>query len=103
MTQDELDGRYLIDGIYEVPEDVLFVVLDTDRLKVDDPQLQIFSERHPDFVVANAYETSTTILLSQKPNKLEMKGKWFGSGFNYGSTNLLVDCPKRVLILAEND
>lgn len=67
------------------------------------PKLIEFAEKYPEFVIAHAYETSWTLLLSRAPIRLEMDGKWFGSGFNYGSTNLLEDCPKRLLILAEND
>lgn len=67
-----------------------------------------FINKYPNYVIASAYQTSGTLLLSKRPKKLSESKEWidkhsFGTGFNYGSTNIIIDCPKAILILAEND
>lgn len=46
------------------------------------------------------YETDFPILLFDEPQN---KTRLIGSGFNYGSINMIRNCPKDILILAEND
>lgn len=93
--------RRLDDGIYDVTG-IPFLVTNEDAEEGRrDTEVEKFKEAYPDFVVGHAYETYNVILLASKPEKY--KGKWEGSGFNYGSTNILHDCPKSLLILAEND
>ncbi len=90
--------RHLQDGKYDVSDIEFFPIKDrADQLE----EIKTFVEKYPDFVIASAYETETEILLSKKPDGL--KGDCFGSGFNYGSTNIITDCPKSILILAQND
>ena len=62
---------------------------------------QLFINKYPDFVVGSAYQTYAIVLLTRKPPKFS--GKWTGTGFNYGSTNILENCPNDILILAEDD
>ncbi len=100
------NDRMLEDGLYEVDDDVEVIEIGERLYDIRDfsdeyAMILFFIENHPNFVVANAYETSSTILLSRKPNIF--KGYYVGSGFNYGSTNLVENCPKRLLILAEDD
>ena len=57
--------------------------------------------QHPDFTFANAYDTGAAFIFATKPKVVA--GTIEGTGFNYGSTNILHDCPKDILILAEND
>lgn len=92
------EKNYIKDGIYNV-SGIEFFVLEEDD---DTGEKSIeWVERHTVFYIANAYETRTTILFAEKP--LPFNGKKLGGGFHYGSTNLLLDCPKSILILAEND
>lgn len=108
----DLELNHLEDGIYDMT--------DISHLKLPDPlrdegitKIKEFVKNYPNFVIANAYETMVTILIAKKPQKLydynfnkikkDSKIKWDGSGFNYGSTNILDNCPKKILILAEND
>lgn len=51
--------------------------------------------------VASAYETDTYIFLDEEPRQFDYK--FSGSGFNYGSTSIIRNCPDSILILAEND
>ncbi len=52
--------------------------------------------------MANAYETSSCLLLSEKPEKIKLKME--GGGFEgHGTTAFIDDCPKRLLILGQND
>lgn len=91
--------RYLEDGIYDI-EDIEFIeVLEPPYKEVE--KIENFIRKYPDFYIASAYETQSTILLSREPMKF--KGEQIGSEFNYGSTNILKNCPKNILILAEND
>ena len=95
--------RLLKDGIYDITN-IKHIVLDVsiyDMNEDDVNKIKAFIDKHPYFVVGNAYETDKTIILSINPTKFN--GKWDGNGFNYGSTNILTNCPKDILILAEND
>ena len=63
-----------------------------------------FIEKYPGFFAASAYETHYMILLSAQPKKITQDINWIGSGFNYGSTNVLSGlATKAIMILAEND
>ncbi len=64
-------------------------------------EIELFVEKYPTFVVASAYETHFSILLSKMPPEASVEQ--IGSGFNYGSTNIINNCPRSLLILAEND
>jgi hypothetical protein len=94
-------GEYLEDGIYALDDDIEFVCGTFNHS--NDAELLEFAKKHEGFAIASAYETEMTILLSRVPTKLSSKEMVIGSGFNYGSTNIVVDCPRRLLILAEND
>ena len=98
--------KFLSDGMYAVSDDTIVYEVDsrigdTNEDIDNDPKALKFIAKYPNFVVASAYETGTTILLSKPPKKFKHVGP--GCGFNYGSTNLIENCPKRLLILAEND
>lgn len=52
--------------------------------------------------MAYAYDTDCCLLFSEKPEKFKPTMK--GGGFEgHGTTALIDDCPKRILILGEND
>jgi hypothetical protein len=95
--EEENEKRVMKDGIYDL-EDV--EILDIDD-NVSNKKKEAFIKKYPNYRKASAYETDYLIYLSKTPKPF--KGKNIGSGFNYGSTNVLIDCPKRILILAEND
>ena len=90
-------GVNIKDGIYDVS--------DIDFIRADelDKQKDTFAwiKSHDKFWVGNAYATYTIFLFAEEPRKFE--GDWDGSGFNYGSTNMINNCPKTILILAEDD
>lgn len=112
------DYKCLRDGIYEVDEDIEVIEMSSDDY-IDDDSLDMklsnhytkldetrdifdaFHKKYPDCVYAEGYETGCGFLLSRQPKKF--RGNVIGSGFNYGSTNLLSGCPSRILIIAEND
>ena len=94
-------GIRLSDGIYDL-DGIEFIVVDgNSELGIE------WIEAHKEFWIADAYETDFPILLSKEPRCLNSKKwnkeNWIGSGFNYGSTNIIKNCPKDILILAEND
>jgi hypothetical protein len=101
------EERWLPDGVYTFSEEDNIEILSKDisvKGLGQDSDVDSFMEKYPDWVVASAYETLHTFFLSKRPNKFD--GLEFGSGFNYGSTNLLCGLPASVnyvLILAEND
>lgn len=110
----DIEDRLLEDGIYDVT-DIQFILADddttnhffSDNKQIKNKQVLEFINSHKDFVIASAYETNTVIFLAVKPVKLDTeewkKENLFGYGFNYGSTNIIKNCPKTILILAEND
>jgi hypothetical protein len=80
-------SRILDDGIYDVTgiED-----LEVDDCQLDDEcekEVRDFISRNPEACLAHAYDTGVGFLL----------------GFNYGSSNIIRNCPQDILILAEND
>lgn len=85
------------DGIYDV-SDIEFI---EEHTKNREEVIQWLIDREFKVWMAGAYETDTRIFLAEEPKKF--KGELFGSGFNYGSTNIVQGCPKSILILAEND
>ncbi len=88
--------RTVDDGIYDVTGLEFLEVTGT-----NDRAIEAFVKKFPGYYLASAYETECDILLSAKPKKFD--GRINGSGFNYGSTNVLTRCPEAILILAEND
>jgi hypothetical protein len=100
-----LEHRYIRDGIYAVPSEIVVEQFqgpeEKHELTADTPGIAEFAAKYPDYRIASAYETYTVLLLSGEPVRL--KGNVTGNGFNYGSTNLIEDCPSRLLILAQND
>jgi len=101
------DEKWLDDGVYIFSEEdnieILSKGVSLGEMK-QDSDVDTFMEKHPDYVVGCAYETFHTIFLSKRPENYS--GIHFGSGFNYGSTNLLCGLPVSVnyiLILAQND
>ncbi len=95
----------LQDGIY-APRKTPFVVFRSSLHRVirnadDAKSLRKLIETYPNGCIANAYETETTIFFTEKIPKYSVN--LIGEGFNYGSTNLLLNCPETLLILAEND
>ncbi len=91
------EDRELGDGIYDVTN---IEVVDAET---EDVIVEAFIWKYPKFWVASAYETDTILLVATLPNKITTKGNLLGSGFNYGSTSVIRNCPKDILILAEND
>ncbi len=52
--------------------------------------------------MANAYGTSNCLLLSEQPQKIKLN--IIGGGFEgHGTTAFIDNCPKRLLILGQND
>ncbi len=87
---------HIKDGVYDVTGIEFLPAHENNSDKVIE-----WLENKDKFWLANAYETDYHILFAEEPKKFE--GKRNGSDFNCGSTNILIDCPKNVLILAEND
>lgn len=107
MIYKQTSHKLLGYGIYDMSE-VEYLGIngapqDLENAKAEDitPELQAFIDKYPNFVLASAYETGATFLLSSEPPR--WSGKRMGSGFNHGSTNVLVGCTNKLLILAEND
>lgn len=111
MQKEVGSPHYIHDGVYDVSGLELLEVpvenfsLDILRDKVKDHIIQeilVFATKYPDFTVANAYATYSTVLLSGPPKNF--LGQIIGSGgFNYGVNTVIKDCPSAILILAEND
>lgn len=105
QIEEDKKRENLPDGIYDVSNIEFIDVgdylpneqVDSERLS----ELKNFIEKYPNCFHVCAYETDGAFLLSEKPSKFT--GGRRGSGFNYGSSNILIDCPKNLLILAEND
>lgn len=116
LISKEIDAR-LSDGIYDVSD----IDLDNEMLELDYSLTPEEAEKVKQFVetagsnitIANAYETETIFIFAKRPKELinrnvDNGAGWYGSGFNYGSTNIIdvsemVKPATKILILAEND
>lgn len=96
----------LNDGIYTVPQTVAYKEMQgsLDRIIENKETRNIllsFINKYPNTQIAHAYETATTILLTDKVHKFN--GTMISEGFNYGGNTLIENCPKTILIIAQND
>ncbi len=73
---------------------------DEEILKEWKEKISTFKEKHPDWAIADAYQTEHPILIERMPTE---KVKYIGSGFNHGANNLIDNCPHTILILGEDD
>lgn len=103
----ESENRLLSDGIYDVTGIPILHFNDIEWYepeKLEEQEgVKAFMEAHPNYVVAQAYETYTIYILAGRPESIGKKVWKAGNSFNYGSGNLLTGCPDSILILAEND
>lgn len=102
--QNDFDKRYLRDGVYDV-SNLEVLILDGcegDIIEEHWQQVKEFIDKNPKWVFASPYQINTSFLVSEMPHELS-KNNIFGNGFNYGSGNLIVNCPSKILILAEDD
>ena len=98
LIEEAEEIRSVGDGIYDVSN---LEYIEVEEICGDYKKDVInFIRKYPNFYYASAYETNTVILLSDKP--IELNIPQIG-GFNYGTTAVLDNCPKTLLILAEND
>jgi hypothetical protein len=58
--------------------------------------IEEFVKKYPNSYLASAYETESYVIVSDKPSKAL---DYTGSGFSHGSTNLIENCPSKILIL----
>lgn len=106
MTRKSLQAahRFLDDGMYAVADDIVVKALEGDPFDtIREPRLDeviVFADQYPDFVIANAYETFTCLLLSRRPDPFQ--GPVLGT-LGQGATALIESAPTRLLILAQND
>lgn len=119
----KMSERWLSDGIYlvkretvilELPDQVLGFLhridweKDEQQLYAHSEIIKEFADKHPTWCIGSAYETNCALLLSEPPTRWQVNNEekeWYGSGFNYGSTNCLRNLPPNfdILILAQND
>lgn len=105
-------GDNIDDHEFDTLADGVWNITDIPRLYIDKPtymslnaeeivQVQAFIDTHgiDNIAIGAAYGTDTTILLASQPTKLET---WIG-GFNYGTSAIVTNCPREIMILAEND
>ena len=112
ILQDKID--YVEDGVWDI-SDIDFIAmlppngvmdggnwrrLTKSELDEHITKLSEFFDKYPNCVIADAYQTEHPFFLSEKPT-VEVKS--VGNGFNRGSNNIIDNCPKRILICAEDD
>lgn len=101
------DGEYEIDDIKDI---LIWSELDLCDMEAKDDYNSYlkrrFGDKYEQVFIGNAYETGHIFVFGKKPRKLIGKESFDlikGSGFNYGSTNVIMPHDKILLILAEND
>lgn len=99
----EINDRRIGDGVFDISNcKYLFFDCGEIRKESNDQIIKTFQEQHPDWCYANPYETDGFVILSNKPLIVE-DINIVGMGFNYGSCNIIQNCPSVILITAEND
>ena len=93
--------RYIGDGVFDISnvESILYLLKGV-RSEEDLKKVEEFINKYPEFRVGQAYQCPSWFFLSCPPKE---RIKSIGSGFNYGSSNLIENCPSKILILAEDD
>lgn len=104
-------GKLIEDGVYDV-SNVDCYTIEYPLHKIDGKQrkdekisedyiklineIEAFVAKYPNACLASAFETEKYIILSELPTKII---DYKGSGFSHGSTNLIENCPSKLLIL----
>lgn len=87
--EEEYEVKEIIGYEYSLPSGELF-----------EDYLKKIGFDHQEVWFISPYEVNRTFVMNKEPKKLS----YVGSGFNYGSSNLIeVEKPGRILIAAEND
>lgn len=104
-------GKLVEDGVYDVSNiECLSVEYPSHKIngkqrkdeKISEDYVKLiknieeFVAKYPNACLASAYETEKYIILSEKPASVV---EYKGSGFAHGSTNLIDNCPSKILIL----
>jgi hypothetical protein len=104
MDDEDCELDTLDDGVWDIT-DIPRLMIGAgihDTLSPEEAtKAQAFIELHGGINVAigAAYSTGLTILLARTPKQVNT---WEGQ-FNYGSNAIVTNCPKEIMILAEND
>ena len=94
----------LIDGVWNITDIPCLRIDKATYMSLDDQELaavQTFIAEHglENIVIGAPYGTDATFLLASQPTEVET---WEGC-FNYGAAAIVTNCPREILILAEND
>lgn len=103
VYEGEIRDRQIDDSIFDISNcKYLFFDSDEIRKESNDQIIKTFQEQYSDWCYANPDGTGGFVFLSSRPPKLKNKDV-VGTGFNYGSCNIIQNCPSVILIVAEND
>lgn len=108
LTAEEMEQNFeldtLEDGVYDItdiPRICIYKDVFTSLEPEEIAEVQNFINAHgrDNIAIGSAYGTDITFLLAKQPTEVE---SWSG-GFNYGTGAILTNCPRDIMILAEND
>jgi len=115
------DEAYLSDGVYDITGIPRCITDENGNHIPGQPDIGEFIAKYPNCYYGCAYQTDMVTLLAYKParvtqtcntyqlitNKKTMGAddafQVLGDGFNHGCNNIILNCPKEILILAEDD
>lgn len=96
MLEEKLeDANRVEDGIYDITN-IPYVFIEDEQ----EAKALKFIDKHKEIWIAQPYDTMGMVLLAAEPKEIFTRT---GTGFNYGSCNIITDCPRIIMILAEND
>lgn len=106
FTEEEIEERHFYDGIYNTSDIEVLAIEEMAEYEIskaiEREDVQEFIKKYEStWAVGTAYQTGMIFFCERKPDKINVVKA--GSGFNYGSANLLVNLPNSILILAEDD
>jgi len=91
-----LDERCLDYGVWDI-SDIEFLEIGNENKIFD------FKCKHPEWVIADGYGLECSVILSKKPNRIEYDDLHGCSFEGHGTLAVIDNCPKKILIMGEND
>ncbi len=96
----DFDDDGLDDGVYDITDiDYLFVYYRTDIKKIEE-----FKKKYPNWYECTAYGVEGLYLLSEKPTKeIKIDNNYHPNFEGHGTLTVIDNCPRRIIIIGEND
>lgn len=95
--------RYIPDGVYDITGIPYLDIPDSRRYNSRTvKKIEEFNNKHSPVYLAKPYQTYQIFLLGEKPKEIFSKNL-VNPSYSHGAAGIIENCPKTVMILAEDD